>query len=188
MTADRVLNNRHAQVYTIGQVAKKYSISRSTLLYYDSIGLLSPNGRNGSNYRLYSESDIDRMDKISQFRATGMSLKSIARILYKDDSKVRTALEGRLFKINEDIQKLRQQQKVIIQALGSASITKNTRIMTKERWVSILRAAGLTDTDMENWHIEFEKYSPEAHQDFLESLGIREEEIKSIRYQVRKAE
>jgi DNA-binding transcriptional MerR regulator len=125
------------------------------------------------------------MDKISQFRETGMSLESIARILEKDDNKVRTALENRLFKINEDIQKLRQQQKIIIQALDSKSLTKNTRIMTKERWVSILRAAGLNDTDMEKWHMEFEKLSPEAHQDFLESLGIKEEEIKSIRKQAR---
>ncbi len=90
---------------------------------------------------------------------------------------------NRLFKINEDIQKLRQQQKIIVQALNSKSLTKHTRIMTKERWVSLLRATGLNDADMEKWHIEFEKVSPEAHQDFLESLGISEEEISSIRKQ-----
>jgi len=170
-------------MYTIGKVAKKYSISRSTLLYYDSIGLLSPSGRSSSNYRLYTERDLEKMGKISQFRETGMSLASIAHVLEKDDNKVCAALESRLFKINEDIQKLRQQQKIIVQALNSKNLTKHTRIMTKERWVSLLRATGLNDTDMEKWHIEFEKISPEAHQDFLESLGINEEEIFSIRKQ-----
>lgn len=34
---------------------------------------------------------------------------------------------------------------------------------------------------MKNWHIEFEKSSPEAHQDFLESIGIDDDEIASIR-------
>lgn len=170
-------------MYTIGQIAKKFSLSRSTLLYYDSIGLLSPSARSGANYRLYSETDLLKMKKISQFRETGMSLESIALILEKDDNKVCSALEMRLFKINEDIQKLRHQQKVIIQALKSKNLTKHTRIMTKERWISLLRATGMNNDDMEKWHIEFEKMSPEAHQDFLESLGINEKEIKLIRKQ-----
>lgn len=123
------------------------------------------------------------MGKISQFRETGMSLESIAHVLDKDDNQICVALENRLFKINEDIQKLRRQQSVIVQALKSKSLTRHTRIMTKERWVSLLRATGLSDSDMEKWHIEFEKMSPEAHQDFLESLGIHEEEIISIRKQ-----
>lgn len=126
-----------------------------------------------------------KMGKISQFRETGMSLASIAHILEKDENKVYAALENRLFKINEDIQKLRRQQKLIVQTLKSKRLTKHTRIMTKKSWVSLLRATGLSDADMEKWHIEFEKISPEAHQDFLESLGIKEEEIKSIRKQAR---
>jgi len=31
------------------------------------------------------------------------------------------------------------------------------------------------------WHAAFEKNFPEAHQDFLESLGIPKEEISMIR-------
>ena len=53
--------------------------------------------------------------------------------------------------------------------------------MTKETWISILRASGLDDDGMRNWHVEFEKASPEAHQDFLESIGIEAEEIELIR-------
>jgi hypothetical protein len=34
---------------------------------------------------------------------------------------------------------------------------------------------------MENWHVEFERTSPEAHQDFLESIGIAPDEIDLIR-------
>ena len=57
--------------------------------------------------------------------------------------------------------------------------------MTKERWVSLLQATGLNETDMEKWHIEFERIAPEAHQDFLESLGIPDIEIKLIRQRSR---
>jgi DNA-binding transcriptional MerR regulator len=51
-------------MYTIGQVAKKYSLSRSTLIYYDRVGVLNPSGRSESNYRLYSDHDLEKMDRI----------------------------------------------------------------------------------------------------------------------------
>ncbi len=54
-------------------------------------------------------------------------------------------------------------------------------MISKERWVEIMRAAGFKDEDMHNWHIQFEKMEPEAHQEFLESLGIKPAEIKKIR-------
>ena len=45
----------------------------------------------------------------------------------------------------------------------------------------MLRAAGLDDAGMQKWHCEFEQRSPEAHQAFLESLGIDIHEITQIR-------
>ena len=54
-------------------------------------------------------------------------------------------------------------------------------MLNKERWVEVMRAAGLTEADMHRWHIQFEKMEPEAHQEFLESLGIPAAEIDSIR-------
>jgi DNA-binding transcriptional MerR regulator len=166
---------------TIGHVAKKYALSRSTLLYYDSIGLLSPSGRSESNYRLYSEGDLLKMDRIKLFRSAGLSLKSIAALLDKQGSELDIALEQRLFAINIEIQELRNQQKVILKVLKVKNFEANTRVMTKEIWVSLLRAAGLDDAGMKNWHIEFEKTSPEGHQDFLESIGIEEDEVAEIR-------
>jgi hypothetical protein len=57
----------------------------------------------------------------------------------------------------------------------------DARVLTRESWVALLKAAGLDNEGMKNWHIEFEKTSPEAHQDFLESIGIEQDEIKTIR-------
>jgi len=51
----------------------------------------------------------------------------------------------------------------------------------KERWVEIMRAAGLNDQNMQSWHEQFEKLEPGAHQEFLEFLGIETSEIKKIR-------
>jgi hypothetical protein len=54
-------------------------------------------------------------------------------------------------------------------------------VINKERWVDIMRAAGFSEKDMRNWHAQFEKMEPEAHQEFLESLGIKPAEIEEIR-------
>ncbi len=169
------------QMFTIGQVARKYSLSRSTLIYYDKIGVLTPSGRSASNYRLYSEADLKKMDRIHLYRSAGLSLESIALLLEKENCELNSTLENRLLTINGEIQKFRNQQKVILKILENESLERNSRVITKEIWVSILRAAGLDDAGMKNWHIEFEKTSPEAHQDFLESLGIEEDTIEAIR-------
>jgi DNA-binding transcriptional MerR regulator len=169
------------QMFTIGQLAKKYGLSRSTLIYYDKIGVLKPGGRSESNYRLYTEADLQKMDRIMLFRSTGLSLETIRDLLDREGGDFDLSLEHRLSAINKEIQGLRDQQKVILRILENENHAPNSRVLTKETWVSILRASGLDEAGMRNWHIEFEKTSPEAHQDFLESIGIEKEEIILIR-------
>ncbi|MCU7811588.1 MAG: MerR family transcriptional regulator [Candidatus Thiodiazotropha sp. (ex Notomyrtea botanica)] len=168
-------------MYTIGQLAKRHSLSRSTLIYYDSKGLLKPSGRSGANYRTYSDSDAEKLERIILFRNAGMPLSAIAEIIDQDTDEVESALEARLISINQEIQKLRGQQKVIVDIIKNQGAIENTRIVTKEKWVAMLKAAGLDEDGMKHWHIEFEKTSPEAHQDFLESIGIADAEIAAIR-------
>ena len=168
-------------MFTIGQVAKKYGLSRSTLIYYDNIGILTPSGRSESNYRLYSDNDLKKMDRMMLFRSAGLSLDSIPSLLDKKGDDLNSSLEHRLSSINSEIQGLRNQQKVILNILENESAIKGSRVITKETWVSLLKAAGLDEDGMKNWHVEFEKTSQEAHQDFLESIGIEKDEIISIR-------
>jgi DNA-binding transcriptional MerR regulator len=166
---------------TIGQLAKMYSLSRSTLLYYDAKGLLKPTGRSHANYRVYSEEDVRTLERIIQFRNAGIPLTTIAEILDEDADEVENALEKRLFAINKEIQALRTQQRTIVDIIKNQGAIERTGILTKDKWVAILSAAGLDEDGMWNWHAEFEKTSPQAHQDFLESIGIPPEEIASIR-------
>lgn len=168
-------------MFTIGQVAKKYGLSRSTLIYYDKLGVLIPSGRSEANYRLYTTGDLQAMDRIMLFRSTGLSLETIRALLDREGGDFGAALEQRLSAINQEIQGLRNQQQVILKILENRGHGPHTRVLTKETWVSILEATGLDEAGMRNWHIEFERTSPEAHQDFLESIGIEKDEIRSIR-------
>ena len=70
---------------TIGTLAKRFGLSRSTLLYYESEGLVSPAGRSRSNYRLYDASAIDRLQRVVSYRAAGVPLDDIRRMLDHSD-------------------------------------------------------------------------------------------------------
>jgi len=168
-------------MYTISQIAKKYGLSRSTLLYYDKIGLLSPESRSRSEYRLYSEADCRTMDEIAGLKNAGVSLGEIRKLLGGGKNRRADILRERLEAINNEIRSLRNQQRFILNLLGDKAIVGRTRVLTKEKWIGYLRKAGLDEAGMRRWHQEFEASSPEAHQDFLESLGLSDSEIRLIR-------
>jgi DNA-binding transcriptional MerR regulator len=173
--------NAQPNMYTVGQIGKLFKLSRTALLYYDEIGLLSPSARSSSNYRLYSQSDVQRLERIKIYRDAGLSLDVIRKLLQTDSASATAILERHLLEVNQEIAKLRQQQCVIAKLLGDAQVLRGCRSMTKEQWVALLASTGLSKDGMRKWHVEFEKMSPEAHQDFLESLGISQEEITLIR-------
>jgi len=77
--------------------------------------------------------------------------------------------------------RIRQQQRFVLQLLGKNSLLKNSKVMNKEQWVKILKDTGMDEKAMKQWHIEFERNLPEAHSDFLESLGMSREEIEVVK-------
>ena len=85
---------------TIGRLARRFDLSRSALLYYDSIGLLKPSHRRPSDYRQYSEADVVRLDQICTYRRAGLQLEEIRAILDSPGSRVTEALQARLEELN----------------------------------------------------------------------------------------
>ena len=55
--------------------------STRTLRYYDGIGLLPPQKTTEAGYRLYGESQVDRLQQILFYRALGLELKEIKAAL-----------------------------------------------------------------------------------------------------------
>jgi len=155
---------------SIGKLAKQFGLSRSTLLYYDRIGLLKPSARSHSNYRLYTKQDSNRLQQIRNYQATGIALDVIAKLLVADNNQIVDVLHQKLNQLNDEMAELRQQQQVIIDLLGNQHLIKSSRIMNKQRWIELLTACGMDDADMWRWHQAFEQQAPETHQNFLLSL------------------
>jgi DNA-binding transcriptional MerR regulator len=167
---------------TIGKLARQFGLSRSTLLYYDRIGLLKASGRTPSNYRMYTPSDVRRLEKICLFRQAGMDLKTIAATLRTSNSSLAQTLERQIDLLNQRIQALHRQQHLIVRLLKEIKGEElPLKVMDKQSWVRLLRSAGMDETAMADWHQAFERLSPEAHQHFLESLGLPADEVRGIR-------
>ncbi|MGF1753807.1 MerR family transcriptional regulator [Vibrio makurazakiensis] len=166
---------------TVTQIANKHNISRTTVLYYERAGLLAPASRSDNGYRWYGDNESKRLESIISYRSYGMPITEIASLLETQDSACQESiLQGQFNALEVEIQRLRQQQKAILTLLEKPQLLANEN-MTKDKWVEIMVASGMDDKDMQNWHKQFEQREPSAHQEFLESLNIDSNEIKTIR-------
>ena len=75
-------------LYTVGEVAERFSLTVRTLHHWEAQGLLAPAERSWSNYRLYSVEDCARVQRIIIYRATGMKLGDIKALLDSAESGV----------------------------------------------------------------------------------------------------
>jgi DNA-binding transcriptional MerR regulator len=157
---------------TIGRLARRFGMSRSTLLYYDRIGLLRASARSGARYRRYSEEDARRLELIRLYRAAGVPLGDVHRILDSPREALAEALERRLEALHAEQARIRAQQDVIIRILRRPDLARRYRGLDRRGWTGLLAAVGLDGPAMLRWHAEFERMAPEAHQDFLEALRI----------------
>jgi len=166
---------------TVTRLARSCKLARSTVLYYESIGLLQRPPRTSGNYRSYGERDLDRLRQICLYRDAGLTLADIRALLDSRTNDASAVLRRRLGEIGAAIERLREHQRAIARLLPGTDQLRRNQVVTKEKWTSIMRAAGFSEEDMRRWHKEFEKSAPEEHQEFLEFLHIQPEEIKTIR-------
>jgi DNA-binding transcriptional MerR regulator len=166
---------------TVSELAKLCGLSRTTLLYYESIGLLSPSSRSSSNYRHYSPEQLERLKTICAYRDAGLKLADIRQILEESSNQATSVLKRRLLELDSEIVQLREHQSAILRLLQAGDGSWRDSDMTKEKWVAIMHAAGFSEDDMRRWHKQFEQQAPDEHQEFLEYLQILPVEIKEIR-------
>jgi len=169
-------------MYTVGRLAGRHGLSRSALLYYDRIGLLSPHGRARGEYRRYSAEDDERLGRICEYRRAGIGLDAIRRMLDAPAAGgVAEALKQRLGELNREMEALREQQSLVAVLLGRPDLLDGCGIGGKADWVALLAGAGFSEADMRRWHVRFERDAPDRHEAFLRRLRLPEAEIAAIR-------
>jgi DNA-binding transcriptional MerR regulator len=166
---------------TATRLARRFGLSRSTLLYYESIGLLRRPPRTEGNYRAYTDQDAARLEQICVYRKVGLSLAAIRTMLDRPGSGAAAVLQRRLSEIEVEVEALRGHQRHILRLLERSRSFRRNQMITKDKWVAIMKASGFSESEMNRWHAEFEEAAPAEHQEFLEFLHIPAPEITKIR-------
>jgi DNA-binding transcriptional MerR regulator len=172
-------------MYTISQIGGLFSISRSTLLYYDSVGLLSAARRSPSGYRLYSEEDRDRLEKIRQLRDLGVPIPRIRRYLACGNDDATAILLQRILAINEQIGVLRDQQDAIL-AMVEAEGSLNGVMKAPRARQGLAEKIGVSRLNYRQVHRVFEKASPVSHRRLLGILGFSPAQVRDLLKEVKK--
>ncbi len=71
------------KLYRIGEVIEHTGLSRQTLHFYATIGLISEKSRTRSGYRLFPPSVFAALDRIRRLKKSGHTLRQIREILEK---------------------------------------------------------------------------------------------------------
>jgi len=74
------IDDIHAPLYTVGQVASMLEVQPAFLRRLDSEQLVSPD-RSSGGQRRYSRFEIDRIQRVSQLAGEGLTLAGIKRLM-----------------------------------------------------------------------------------------------------------
>lgn len=131
------------EYYKIGEISKIYGIGRDSLMYYEEIGILKP-FRDKNGYRMYSISDIWRLNLIKELRSLNFSMKKIKE--YLDDRNIETTnkiLNEEINLIDEKIRELLNYRESINKRLDSINNVINESNINEINLVYINKRKGL---------------------------------------------
>jgi MerR family mercuric resistance operon transcriptional regulator len=131
--------------FSIGTLARAAGVPVSTVRFYERRGLLTPDSRTRTRYRVYEQSSLDRLKFIKSAHASGFTLGDIAALLdaMHDNSapcgEVRSLVHGRLGRVAEQIDHLTRVRDTLRQWLAEREKTPE---MAPCRVVNRLSRAG----------------------------------------------
>ncbi|MGF1703231.1 MerR family transcriptional regulator [Photobacterium makurazakiensis] len=140
-------------MYRISELANRVGLSRSTLLYYEKLGLIKGT-RLANGYRTYSDKDVQRLRLLQQLHAGGLTLKECqASLEAKIDRKL---LLNRMSQLDEEIAQKQQSRNLLAAMLG--------------------------ESEMKTWHQSLEQTAPDAHFAWLLKQGFNEKEALRLKW------
>ncbi|WP_263078014.1 MerR family transcriptional regulator [Endozoicomonas sp. Mp262] len=142
-------------MYRISQLAKLAGLSRSTLLYYEKLGLIKAR-RSANGYRHFTPADLQQLKLLKQLQAGGLSLKESKDCI---ESQLNyNVLEKKLAALDQEIEEKQQAQRLLAALLG-----KNHK-------------------SLRQWHSTLETSAPNAHFEWLKKQGLSEKDALRLRW------
>ena len=151
------------ELQTISQVSRFFSLSTRTLRYYEQIGLIQSQRKEGYAYRVYTQDMVKRLQQILILRKLRIPLRQIREILQNNDAKqmleillknindiddeiraletIRSFLEAFIERLNKSVS-----VRLPLETLGQDDLLKitDTLIVSKLKWKDEINMEELT--------------------------------------------
>lgn len=111
------------EMLTIGKLAKAAGVPISTVRYYEGRGLLLPDQRTRSSYRLFGPDSLQRLRFIRAAQEAGFTLGDISQLLALREGEldpcgeVQDLIGERLTALDEELKRLRRVRGVLLKSL-----------------------------------------------------------------------
>jgi DNA-binding transcriptional MerR regulator len=149
----------HAQPYLqIGEVAERTGVTQRTLRFYEEKGLLQPPSRLDGGFRLYSEADVERVERIKRLQTLlGFTLADIKEMVEADEVKMQlratyrrdAEVSERRAKLEKAIEVTERQVAVIDQKLAALDDMKKRleeKLAQYHGWIEQIEDAAAAPT------------------------------------------
>lgn len=164
--------------YTTQSLSKLAKVSARTLRYYDEIGLLKPVRKSSNGYRIYGQTEVDKLQQILFYKSMGMELDIIKTLMEKPDFNALTAMETHL----ESLKEQRYQLESLIDYVNNTIMyMKGEKQMSDKEKFEIYKDEIISNNEAHYGAEAREKYGDEAV-DFsnMQIKGATKEQLEYV--------
>lgn len=141
-------------------------VSVRTLHYYDKIDLLKPSVREANGYRMYSESDLLRQQKIVALKSFGFKLTEIKRLLLMNVS-LEVHLNIQVGTLEEKVELLKSSISLLKKVINEV---KCNEYVSWNKIVELIKGYNMTTEIDKNWASTLNEEELEQHESLTKEL------------------
>ena len=175
--------------YLIKEFADLTNVTVRTLHYYDQVGLLKPSFQKANRYRVYTETDLLKLQQVVTLKFMGFSLDQIRTLLNSKGYEAAKALRVQAGAVKDEIARLREASRALEQVLN---LLETKGRIHREKLIKILEVIQMGEDVKKTWHEKFfteaelkefkevgKKYTPEMLKAYQDRWAALIEEVKS---------
>lgn len=128
--------------WKIGELAQLTGLTVRTLHHYDRIGLLPASKESGSGHRIYSESDIRKLQQIISLKQMGFSLEEINEITEKQSLNNIQVIKMQLERVKKQI----EMQEELYKRLESVyTLLNSQQDVSAKQFIELIEVINMVD-------------------------------------------
>ena len=154
-----ILNNK---TWKVGELAKQTGLTVRMLHHYDKIGLFSPSQISDKGHRIYTETDIAKLQQIMSLKQLGFALDEIKGMIGNSNLNPIEVIKVQLESVKESI---RIQEQLCIRLERISELLNSQQEVTAEQFINLIEVINMNK----------DKYfTPEQQEKMFKQIGLEE--------------